>query len=246
MGWFFRKSIKLGPMRLNLSKSGLGVSAGVRGARVSVGPRGAYLNVGRGGVYYRQKLGVSGRAGASRHSAPQIPQSIVENMSSYPQFPQHGLPRIAHTLFILFAVALLGLLIWLPIYFSSLSKTPPKAPAATAAPANYRLLQSYSRDGRMLQNVLIQPKLERDKLVQLAKFLHANDRGADFRLFDDEAQFQKFMDWDVNRPSKLHPYPKAWADKHYIGDISRRNIPGRQAAEWQLTDQTGKIISTLE
>lgn len=41
MGWQFRKSIRLGKgFRLNISKSGIGLSGGVKGARVSVGPRG--------------------------------------------------------------------------------------------------------------------------------------------------------------------------------------------------------------
>lgn len=35
MGLRFRKTIKLGPININLSKSGVGVSAGVPGARVS-------------------------------------------------------------------------------------------------------------------------------------------------------------------------------------------------------------------
>jgi TonB family protein len=56
MGFFFRKSVKFGPLRFNFSKSGVGVSAGVRGARVSAGPRGTYINVGRNGFYYRQKI----------------------------------------------------------------------------------------------------------------------------------------------------------------------------------------------
>ena len=34
MGFFFRKSIGLGPLRINLSKRGIGVSAGVRGFRI--------------------------------------------------------------------------------------------------------------------------------------------------------------------------------------------------------------------
>ena len=46
----------MGPVRLNLSKSGLGVSAGVKGLSVSTGPRGTYLNAGRNGLYYRAKL----------------------------------------------------------------------------------------------------------------------------------------------------------------------------------------------
>ena len=41
MGFRFRKSIKLGGgFRLNLSKSGFGISGGVKGARIGIGPRG--------------------------------------------------------------------------------------------------------------------------------------------------------------------------------------------------------------
>ena len=46
----------MGRLRLNLSKSGVGVSTGVKGLSVSVGPRGAYLNAGTKGVYYRKRL----------------------------------------------------------------------------------------------------------------------------------------------------------------------------------------------
>jgi DNA segregation ATPase FtsK/SpoIIIE, S-DNA-T family len=56
MGFFLRKSIKFGPIRINLSKSGIGVSGGIKGARISTGPRGTQLNVGRKGVYYRKQL----------------------------------------------------------------------------------------------------------------------------------------------------------------------------------------------
>ena len=56
MGWYIKKSWKFGPFRLNLSKSGLGYSFGVKGARIGSGPRGKYLHAGTGGVYYRQSL----------------------------------------------------------------------------------------------------------------------------------------------------------------------------------------------
>lgn len=56
MGFFLRKSIKFGPLRINLSKSGIGVSGGIKGARISAGPRGTQLNVGRKGLYYRKQL----------------------------------------------------------------------------------------------------------------------------------------------------------------------------------------------
>ena len=57
MGWYFRRSKKLGPVNLNLSKSGLGVSTGIKGARLSFGPKGTYVNLGKNGIYYRKKIG---------------------------------------------------------------------------------------------------------------------------------------------------------------------------------------------
>src|ERR1051326_5485166 len=56
MGWYLRKSFGKGPFRLNLSKSGLGYSFGVRGARIGVNARGTYVRLGRGGVYYQKYL----------------------------------------------------------------------------------------------------------------------------------------------------------------------------------------------
>lgn len=58
MGLNFRKSISIGKhSRINLSKSGIGFSTGVKGARVSVGPRGVRKTVGipGTGVYYTKQ-----------------------------------------------------------------------------------------------------------------------------------------------------------------------------------------------
>ena len=57
MGLYLRKGISLGPLRLNLSRSGIGASFGVKGARIGVGPRGRYIHMGRGGLYYRKHIG---------------------------------------------------------------------------------------------------------------------------------------------------------------------------------------------
>ena len=54
MGFFFRKSKSRGPFRLNLSKRGLGLSFGIKGARVGIGPRGVTTSVGKGGLYWRK------------------------------------------------------------------------------------------------------------------------------------------------------------------------------------------------
>ncbi|MCH8547939.1 MAG: DUF4236 domain-containing protein [Balneolaceae bacterium] len=56
MGFFLRKAFRAGPVRLNLSKGGLGVSAGVTGARIGLNRQGAYLYGGRHGLYYREQL----------------------------------------------------------------------------------------------------------------------------------------------------------------------------------------------
>lgn len=58
MGFYIRKSFKAGPVRLNLSKSGIGLSAGVTGARVGISGDGrAYSHVGRHGLYARDYYG---------------------------------------------------------------------------------------------------------------------------------------------------------------------------------------------
>ena len=56
MSFYIRKSISVGPFRFNLSKSGVGVSAGIRGLRFGTGPRGNYIHMGQGGLYYRKTL----------------------------------------------------------------------------------------------------------------------------------------------------------------------------------------------
>lgn len=61
MPFYIRDSISLGPFRINLSKSGLGISAGVKGFRVGTGPKGHYIHAGMNGVYYRKTLGGLGR-----------------------------------------------------------------------------------------------------------------------------------------------------------------------------------------
>lgn len=57
MGLYIRRAFSFGPVRINLSRSGLGASFGVPGARIGIGPRGRYVHLGRGGVFYRRQLG---------------------------------------------------------------------------------------------------------------------------------------------------------------------------------------------
>ncbi len=64
MGFRFSRRIGILPgLCLNLSGSGVSLSAGVRGAHVPLGPRGAYTSVGLPGtgISYRQRIGGSQR-----------------------------------------------------------------------------------------------------------------------------------------------------------------------------------------
>lgn len=78
MGFYIRKSVSAGPFRFNLSRSGLGVSVGVKGFRVGSGPRGNYIHMGRGGLYYRASLGSPRRAGAMTGPAPPLEPHVSE------------------------------------------------------------------------------------------------------------------------------------------------------------------------
>src|SRR5437899_2119380 len=73
MGFYFRKSVRFGPFRVNFSKSGVGLSAGIRGLRVGTGPRGNYIRAGVHGFYYQAALPSARPRVASRPSAPVRP-----------------------------------------------------------------------------------------------------------------------------------------------------------------------------
>jgi hypothetical protein len=67
MGFYFRKSVNVGPLRFNFSKSGIGVSTGIPGLRIGAGPRGHYVQAGRGAFYYRATLPTQA---PPRHGSP--------------------------------------------------------------------------------------------------------------------------------------------------------------------------------
>lgn len=69
MGFYLRKSIRVGPLRFNLSKSGLGISGGFKGFRLGTGPRGNYVHMGAHGIYYRASI-PNNRAQKINHLSP--------------------------------------------------------------------------------------------------------------------------------------------------------------------------------
>lgn len=89
MGWNFRKSVNLGNgMRLNFSKSGVGISGGVKGLRVSTGPRGTRMtaSIPGTGIYYTKTLS-SPRGRTRRNTTNYSRNNSFETNTRY-QFSQ--------------------------------------------------------------------------------------------------------------------------------------------------------------
>jgi hypothetical protein len=84
VGFYLRKSVRVGPLRFNLSTSGIGVSAGIRGLRVGTGPRGNYVHVGAHGIYYRATLP------AISATAPHVHQPSLPTPVPQPALPQQS------------------------------------------------------------------------------------------------------------------------------------------------------------
>ena len=58
MGWYVRKGLSFGPLRINLSRGGVGWSVGGKGFRYGQNARGqSTISAGGGGIYYRKTLG---------------------------------------------------------------------------------------------------------------------------------------------------------------------------------------------
>lgn len=88
MSFYLRKSIKVGPVRFNLSKSGIGVSGGVKGFRVGTGPKGNYIHMGRGCIYYRKTLGGGKKRGATGAQQRLYQEPIPSGRMTPPEIPE--------------------------------------------------------------------------------------------------------------------------------------------------------------
>ncbi|TVR60277.1 MAG: DUF4236 domain-containing protein [Gemmatimonadales bacterium] len=71
MSFFIRKAFRFGPLRFNLSRGGVGVSAGITGARLGIDGRGRpYVAGGRHGLYYREYLRKPGGGATAAPGSP--------------------------------------------------------------------------------------------------------------------------------------------------------------------------------
>lgn len=119
-------------------------------------------------------------------------------------------------------------------------------PTPFGSPQSYREVLTFTKGGRNLVYVVVAKNLPEVELVHVAMLLHSNRPSTSFRLFDDEVQLQEFKDWEVRHSDKTHPYPKQWADTHYIADIHQASNSHTKKLEWQLGDRRGTKIASLE
>jgi hypothetical protein len=250
MGWSFRRSIRFGPIRFNLSKSGVGVSAGVKGARVSTGPRGTYVNVGRGGYYYRQKVGGGSRAsGAQGAGANVLPPMMNQQLphNQYPQFPPRGTPRIFVTLLWIVGAGVFILLPVSVIIFVSLSdqnmpktaQQPPQSP-----PVVYREFVSYDKGTQHWRNVVVGGQPGMNQTIELARYLHTTSPTSNFNIFDDAQQLDVFIKFETSAKAKPPSTLNAWLSQHQLGRVTTQ-ANSTSTPLWQFTDRQGRVIAPL-
>ena len=145
MSFYLRKSVRVGPLRFNLSKSGVGVSTGIKGLRVGFGPRGNYVHAGVGGVCYQstltpnqirnknnspllspaKELHVTAEMSEidsdmrllfQNSSADQLVQEITQKMKKWTTWKGVGVFSILSLYYFHSAVAVVGLIITIIIY----------------------------------------------------------------------------------------------------------------------------------
>lgn len=148
-----------------------------------------------------------------------------------------------------------------------------KQPTATVIQSKvaYKELASYTKSGKNWRNITIPLKTSNEDLIALAKELHTKDSKSYFHIFDDDAKFQEYMDWDINygkvkdKDGKIKqidqcsdvvycrtlvqqgkyafPFPEAWGNKHDIAIINEVFDGG--SLKWKLSNPLGTEISSL-
>lgn len=79
--------------------------------------------------------------------------------------------------------------------------------------------------------------ISREDLIELAKDIHQKDPQSCYHIFDDDAQFEQFKNWDVNYPDPAFPFPEEWAEKHHIANTQLMAETG--GVKWGLYDGLG-------
>lgn len=182
----FRKSFKVAPgVRLNVSKSGLGMSVGTRGARVGVGPRGAYTSVGipGTGIYSINYLGGKKSKESNQTMSSFSSDDIIPVPAELRQGSSVGCLAIIVGLIFSFTVPPLGVVILFGTLIISVANSNAKAIRLHKKANRYVKKGKYSEAVQQLEKVLqLKPTLNITKL-NLAK------------LYVELEDYQKAIQW---------------------------------------------------
>lgn len=119
----------------------------------------------------------------------------------------------------------------------SLSVSPlkgsPDCPSNFKRFLSYKELPSYKKGNVVWKSIVVLPDIPSVILVDLAKQIHQKDPNSKYHIFDDEAQFEAFKNWDINYDEENYPSPEDWVRKHDIAIINRMGY-GIGDLRWQL------------
>jgi hypothetical protein len=102
---------------------------------------------------------------------------------------------------------------------------------------------SYTADGRAWQAVTVPDGAS--NACNVASYLHDQNPERRFALFDkrDDKQIAKWVCWRENYPDNAKcPYPKAWADAHYIGPAVP-SLKGTWTIDWTRSFDSDRTCS---
>ncbi|MFT8312944.1 MAG: DUF4236 domain-containing protein [Clostridium sp.] len=111
MGVFFRKSFKISKhTRLNLSKNGLSISTGVKGARMGINSKGkVYVSGGTNNVYFRKELNSNTKnVNNSTYNKKQIKANDKLLRKRNDEITNKAVLKLIKTCLIVFFVAAIG------------------------------------------------------------------------------------------------------------------------------------------
>jgi hypothetical protein len=115
--------------------------------------------------------------------------------------------------------------------FTAQAAAPQKRNPQTDIP--FSVAATYKKSGVIWRMIIVKPGLSDVQLISLARRLHASYPNDSAEIFDNESQVQAYVNWDVNYPSRSHPYPEGWLKKHDIACVIKM-LDGRRGAKWQL------------
>lgn len=150
MGFRFRKSIKMGPLRFTLSKSGVSASVGVKGYRVTKTANGRVRRTasipGTGISYVTETGGQHGKAArAPAHPAPSAPPPKVSHLRERCSGPSSSLKNRLSILALVLLVAAFLVFTYFGFFVpANISRARAQTPVPSSAPAQASMVTLVS------------------------------------------------------------------------------------------------------